>query len=96
LTLVFAAFSSFCLSSPGLCEPNAIEQWKGLLQDGHNLTIGEHPNQLEAVRYFSKAVTLAKEKKLPDKYYAEALCRMTTAGVASGVVPINLADQHCR
>jgi hypothetical protein len=96
VTLISAAITFFCFSYPGLCDPNAIEQWKGLIQDGHNLTIGEHQNQLGAVRYFSKAVTLAKEKKLPEKYYVEALCRMTTAGVASGVIPINLADRHCQ
>ncbi|MDR3613433.1 MAG: hypothetical protein P4L53_07695 [Candidatus Obscuribacterales bacterium] len=96
LTLISAAISFFCFSYPGFCDLNATEQWKGLIQDGHNLTIGEHPNQLEAVRYFSKAVALARENKLPEKYYAEALCRMTTAGIASGVVPIVLADQHCQ
>ncbi len=90
-----ATLCLLCFQNPGFCvhiDPS-VQEWDNLIELGHNQMSG---NTRAAIGTFGKAVELAKDKHLATRYYAEALCRQTTAEVASDDFPIQVADKHCK
>jgi hypothetical protein len=71
-----------------------IDQWNGLVSEGENAETGDHPNYVHSVDCYGRAATLAKEKSLPGKYFAEALCRLAAAEVRGD--RLSTADRHCQ